>query len=225
MWPPSKQTAPADGAVDPLVVPPVDATVAQTKSDDKTADGQGPPNPLLHLPPLMMNWIFSQDAGREVVYMATVRTMAILSHLAVVIGMIVIGYRHFDNIKTGIAAAMLYLLLPYTAQNTGRVDHVLTAALLIWAIETYRRPLVSGMLMGLAIGLVYYPVFLLPLWIGFYWQRGLLRFLFAFLAMLGILVASLAFTSADAHAFWLQVKQMLGWTSFSLEGGARVSGR
>ncbi len=56
--------------------------------------------------------------------------MAILSHLAVVIGMVLIGYRHFDNIRTGIAAATLYLLLPYTAQMTGRVDHVLPAALL-----------------------------------------------------------------------------------------------
>ena len=91
------------------------------------------------------------------VHMATARTMAILSHLAIVIGMVLIGYRHFDNIRTGIAAATLYLLLPYTAQLTGRVDHVLPAALLVWAVEAYRRPLVSGMLMGLAIGVIYYP--------------------------------------------------------------------
>ena len=90
--------------------------------------------------------------------------------------MVVIGYRHFDNIKTGIAAAMLYLLLPYTAQMTGRVDHVLTAALLVWAIEAYRRPAVAGVMMGLAIGVTYYPIFLLPLWLGFYWQRGLVRY-------------------------------------------------
>ena len=70
--------------------------------------------------------------------------MAILSHLAIVIGMVLIGYRHFDNIRTGIAAATLYLLLPYTAQLTGRVDHVLPAALLVWAVVAYRRPLVVG---------------------------------------------------------------------------------
>ena len=97
--------------------------------------------------------------------MATARTMAILGHMAVVIGMVVIGFRHFDNTKTGIAAATLYLMLPYTAQMTGRVDHVLPAALLIWAVEAYRRPLIAGALMGLAISVNYYPVFLLPLWL------------------------------------------------------------
>ena len=85
-----------------------------------------------------------RDARRDVVQMATARTMAILAHMAVVIGMVLIGFRHFDNIKTGIAAATLYLMLPYTAQMTGRVDHVLPAALLIWAVETYRRPMVAG---------------------------------------------------------------------------------
>ena len=55
--------------------------------------------------------------------------LAPLSHLAIVLGMVLIGYRHFDNIKTGIAAAVLYLLLPYTAVMTGRVTHVLPHAL------------------------------------------------------------------------------------------------
>ena len=87
-----------------------------------------------------------------------------------------IGYRHFDNIKTGIAAAVLYLLLPYTAAKTGYIEHVLPAAMLVWAIFFYRRPLVSGLFIGLAMGTIYYPLFLLPLWVSFYWHRGLLRF-------------------------------------------------
>ena len=52
-----------------------------------------------------------RDLRRDVVQIATARTMAILSHLAIVIGMVLIGYRHFDNIRAGIAAATLYLLL------------------------------------------------------------------------------------------------------------------
>jgi hypothetical protein len=146
---------------------------------------------------------------------ATARTMAILSHLAVVIGMVLIGYRHFENIRAGIAAATLYLLLPYTAQLTGRPDHALPAALLVWAVAAYRRPAVAGMLIGLATGVIYYPVFLLPLWLGFYWQRGLLRFLLGVLATLAILVGSLAFTSASMTQFWSRVQQMFGWTSLS----------
>ncbi len=79
---------------------------------------------------------------------------------------------------------------------TGRIDHVLPAALLVWAIEAYRRPWLSGMLLGLAAGVIYYPLFLLPLWLSFYWQRGLLRFVIGFVSALGLLVLTLAFTSS-----------------------------
>ena len=122
--------------------------------------------------------------------------MAILSQVAIVIGLVFVGFRHFDNIKTGIAAATLYLLLPYTAMWTGSVTHALPGALLVWAIVMYRRPLLAGAMIGLAFGTIYYPVFLLPLWISFYWERGLLRFLIGVLAMVGLLVAVLAFTSS-----------------------------
>ncbi|MEX0676170.1 MAG: hypothetical protein WD063_03800 [Pirellulales bacterium] len=192
----------------------------------------GPGYPLLHLlPSLSTQALMIEDTARQTpqerdlrrdrIRIATARTMAILSHLAVVIGIVLIGYRHFDNIRTGIASATLYLFLPYTAQLTGRVDHVLPAALLVWAVATYRRPLVSGMLMGLAIGVIYYPVFLLPLWLGFYWQRGLLRFSVGVASTLAVLVASLAFTSDSLAAFASQVQDMFGWTSLvprSLQG-------
>ena len=158
---------------------------------------------------------------QNVVQMATARTMAILGHMAVVIGMVVIGFRHFDNTKTGIAAATLYLMLPYTAQMTGRVDHVLPAALLIWAVEAYRRPLVAGALMGLAISVNYYPVFLLPLWLSFYWHRGLLRFSGGVVAMVAVMVASLVFTSHDTQQFLEQLRQMVNWR---MPGSAAADG-
>src|SRR5258708_19790463 len=99
------------------------------------------------------------------------------------------------------------MLLAYAGQFTGRVDRVLPAGLVVWAVEAYRRPLISGMLMGLAIGVVYYPVFLLPLWLGFYWQRGLLRFSLGVVTTLALLVASLPFTSHRLGMFWLPVQQ------------------
>jgi hypothetical protein len=197
--------------------------------DDTSLATHGPGYPLLYLlPSIPSQMLLIEDAGgqtipepdlsRETVHRATARTMAILSHLFIVFGMVLIGFRHFDNIRTGIAAATLYLMLPYTAQLTGRVDHVLPAALLVWAVAAYRRPLISGMLMGLAIGVIYYPLFLLPLWLGFYWQRGLLRFSVGVFLTLAVLVASLAFTSDSFASFWGQVQQMFGWTSLSPSG-------
>ena len=73
---------------------------------------------------------------------------ALQDPLAVVLALIVIGYWHFENVKMGIGAALLYLMLPYTAQMTGHVDHVLPAALLLWAVVLYRRPLLAGILIG-----------------------------------------------------------------------------
>lgn len=185
------------------------ATVGELTND---LDRHGPGNALLHfLPNLVttpLNWEQSAPAG--VHYVRTAKTMAIMSHLAVVLGIAAIGYRHFGNIKMGIGAATLYLMLPYTAQMTGRVDHVLPASLLVWAIACYRRPLVAGGLLGLAGGVAYYPLFLLPLWLSFYWQRGLGRFIAGMLVVIGICVFSLFFVSSGVADFGENVQRMFG---------------
>ncbi len=160
-----------------------------------------------------------QDASVELQH-TTARLVAILSHFLVVLGMLLIGYRHFDNFKMGIATATLYLLLPYTAHLTGRVDHVLPAALLIWAVLVYRFPLLAGLLIGLAMGVNYYPIFLLPLWISFYWQRGMVRFVVGVLLMVASLVGILALTSADLAMFEDNVRRMFGvWLPVHDVGG------
>ena len=154
---------------------------------------------------------------RALVRAAVTRTTAILAHLAVVIGLVLIGYRHFDNVQTGIAMAALYLLLPYTSQTGPRIDHALPAALLVWSIEAYRRPFFAGVFLGLAVGVIFFPVFLLPLWLGFYWQRGLWRFVIGLGTVLLLIVGSLAFTSADVGVFWLQLKQLFGAGCLSMK--------
>jgi len=144
------------------------------------------------------------------IYAVAAKVMAILSHLAVVVGMIGIGYRHFDNMKMGVGAATIYLMLPYTTIWTGRVEHVLPAALLVWAVLTYRRPLLAGLLIGSAVGVVYYPLFLLPLWVSFYWQRGVGRFVIGAMIAVGGMVASLLFVAPDVATFWICVQKMFG---------------
>jgi hypothetical protein len=104
------------------------------------------------------------------------RSLAILCHLAVVAGLIFIGCRHFQDAHTGMAAATFYLLLPYTAYHIGQWHHVLPMALIVWAVGLYRRPMLAGLLLGLAAGTVYFPVLIFPLWLSFYWRRGAGRF-------------------------------------------------
>jgi hypothetical protein len=125
------------------------------------------------------------------VYVILARVLAIAAHLGIVTGIIGIGFRHFNNPRAGVGCAMLYLLMPYTAQTTGRVDHALPAALLVWAVLSYRRPFIAGFFLGAAAGLVYYPLFLLPLWLSFYWQRGVGRFAGGAVTVLVIMMAFL----------------------------------
>lgn len=146
----------------------------------------------------------------RVVHSITARVVAIISHVMIVLGMVLIGLYHFDNVKTGIAAATLYLLLPYTALWTGSVTHALPGALLVWAVVAYRRPFVAGSMLGLAFGTIYYPLFLLPLWLSFYWRRGLGRFTSGVVFTLALLVATLAFTSPDVATFVIHLRQMFG---------------
>lgn len=132
------------------------------------------------------------------------KALAILAQLAIVSGIVLVGSRHFSNLRAGVGCALLYLLLPYTAQMTGRVDHALPAALLLWAVLSYRRPLLSGIFLGLAGGLVYYPLFLLPLWFSFYWQRGARKFAVGVLAMLAMLMVALYFDDSASLGDHLQ---------------------
>src|SRR3954470_20509028 len=146
----------------------------------------------------------------ELRHVVTARVMAILSQLAIVIGVVFVSMRHFDNAKTGIAVAVLYLLLPYTAMWTGSVTHALPGALLVWAIVFYRWPLLSGAMIGLAFGTIYYPMFLLPLWISFYWQRGLTRFLIGLVVMIAIVILAAALTFDNTQVFLAHLQQMFG---------------
>ena len=71
----------------------------------------------------------------------TARALALLCHLSVIVGLVLIGWRHFGDVHSGMAAAVFYLLLPYTYMLTpnstlglGRWDHVWPMAWMVWAV-------------------------------------------------------------------------------------------
>src|SRR2546421_1810 len=109
------------------------------------------------------------------------RGFAVFCHLLVVSGLIFIGCRHFGDALSGMAAATFYLMLPYTGLHVGQAHHVWPVALIVWALATYKLPIISGTFLGLAAGTMYFPAVLLPTWFSFYWKRGAGRFLSAFL--------------------------------------------
>src|SRR5439155_25267404 len=99
----------------------------------------------------------------------------------------------FGDLRAGMSAATFYLLLPYpylllpnSPQGLGRWDHAWAMALMIWAVFTYRRPILAGTFLGLAAGLTFFPVLTLPVWIGFYRRAGVARFATSFALSIGL---------------------------------------
>lgn len=188
------------------------ANVITSTAKTQAAQGPapGPGYPLVNLLPTIPTTPDNEaaDGTQKVQYAALARILAITAQFSVMLGLVLIGQWHFNNVRAGVGASALYLLLPYTAQTTGRVDHVLPAALLVWAVLMYRRPLAAGIFIGLAAGLVYYPLFLLPLWISFYWQRGLRKFCIGVGGTVAILAVMLFF--GDRDLVFERMQQMFG---------------
>ncbi len=132
------------------------------------------------------------DANRTSKLDMVARILAIAANVLLVFCIVGIGYWHFGSLSTGVGAATLYLLLPYAAHTTGRVDHVVPGALLMLALMLYRQPFVAGLFLGCAAGVMYYPFSLLPLWCSFYWQRGIRRFASGFAISVAVLVIAMA---------------------------------
>jgi hypothetical protein len=124
------------------------------------------------------------------------RGLTVLCHLSIAVGLILIGWRHFEDLHAGMAAATFYLLLPYTyllmpqtALGVGRWDHAWPMALMVWTVLFFRRPTVAGGFLGVAAGTVFFPVLVFPLWLSFYRGRGALRFALSFLLSAGLCLA------------------------------------
>jgi hypothetical protein len=128
--------------------------------------------------------------------LAAVRALALLCHLLVVAGLVLVGWRCFEDLHAGVAAAAFYLLLPYTYLLTpftelgvGRWDDLWPMAWMVWAVFAYRRPVLAGVFLGVAVGGAVLPAVTLPVWLSFYWRRGAGRFAAAFLLTAGLVLA------------------------------------
>ena len=199
---------------------------AAEASDEAELSRRGPGYRLFNLLPIIPSFnnggeimqTNANEAANMSRYVIAAKSLAIASQVLIVLGLIFFCYLHYANFNVGVGIATIYLMLPYTAMYTGHVLHILPAALMIWALVSFRRPRLAGILVGLAIGVSYYPIFLLPLWISFYWLRGVRRFLTGVVLSLGICILGLIFTSASFGDFVQQLQTMFGFWWPIMEG-------
>jgi hypothetical protein len=109
------------------------------------------------------------------------RSALIICHLLLLVGLVLIGWKHFQGIESGLAMALLYLLLPVTFFHSVKLDHLIPTTLLVWAIFLHQVPAAAGALMALA-SVSFFPLLLLPLWWSYYRQRGASLFFSFFIA-------------------------------------------
>lgn len=129
------------------------------------------------------------------------RLMAVLAHAGLVVGLLLVGWRHFERPTIGLAMAACYVIMPYTRIALVDSGQLLPAALIVGAVLAYRRPGRAGALIGLAGGWMPAALGLIPLWAGFYWGRGLRRFLAAAAAVVAACgAAALAISPLDDWA-------------------------
>jgi len=182
-------------------------TATLSRVHSRTSAGAGPAASLISSPAVL---VFEDLAAR---------LLAIFAHAAVISGLWFVGRNLFADRNLGLAMAALYLLLPCTAYNVGEFNHVLPAALIVWAFVCFRKPIVSGVLLGLACGTMVFPVFLLPIWAAFYGRKGAGRFVAALCGVALVLLVCLAITSVDSDSF---VQRILGENNMIL---AALSGK
>ncbi|MFM7056866.1 MAG: hypothetical protein ACKO2P_08075 [Planctomycetota bacterium] len=152
------------------------------------------------------------------------RILVILAHSLVLTGLLAVSRWHFASNQIGVAMCCLYLLLPCTAASVHQLGHVLPAACLIWAFASWRRPTVSGILLGLACGTLFFTAFLLPLWAVSYGRRASVRFLISVLAVAAVLITTLLLISSDASSFTGKLMLNVNWTVYRLLDSSAVVG-
>ena len=114
---------------------------------------------------------------REPAQVIVSRVLALLAHSGLVVGLFLIGWKHFERPIAGMAMAACYLLLPYTRMAVVDSGQLISAALIILAVLWHSRPSVTGALIGLAAGWIPACLGLIALWAGYYRGRGMYRFL------------------------------------------------
>ena len=171
----------------------------------------------LHIPGNLLfppNVSFEPDGGEasigfyEGFEMRGAKTTVLVFDFLAMLALYLFGRRYADH-ATGVLLALIYALNPHVIGLGGAgglqwVSHIAGIAFVVFAITFVAQPLVAGLLLGIACGMLYYPIFLFPLWIGYYLRtsgrKDAARFLVA-VAVVGFvcLIMILALTVPTAE--------------------------
>lgn len=157
-----------------------------------------------------------------------------LFHLAGLAALFAI-VRRSGSIERAYGATVIYAASPYLVGLGGPdlvigglrfVSHIAPSAVTLLAFAAIGRPLLAGALLAAAVGILFYPLFLLPAWVGWHiWQRQRpLAFVAGFAGMAALIALMVVWLTPVAEGSSV-LSQFLGSTLEHQEGaGAREYG-
>ncbi len=121
----------------------------------------------------------------EKIEMRGAQTMVVLMDLLAVLGMYFIGAKYWNS-TVGLVFALLYALNPYILGMGGafglqQTSHITGIPFIVFALVFLSFPVTAGVLLGIGAGILYYPIFLFPLWLGFYLRKNSVYYSIKFL--------------------------------------------
>ena len=123
--------------------------------------------------------------------MRGVQTTELFLDLLALLALFRLARRQGDR-NLALTVVFVYAISPYLIGMTGelgieRASHIAAAPFILIALLLLDRPAWAGILLGIATGMLYYPLFLAPLWFGYLRRkeslRHGLRFLMGFAAV------------------------------------------
>jgi len=124
--------------------------------------------------------------------MRSAQSAVLVFDLLAILALYLFGKKYADT-STGLLLALVFALNPYVI-GTGSgglqwTSHIAAIPLVVFALVYISRPLLAGLLLGVGCGMLFYPIFLFPLWLGFYikstGRKDALKFIAGF-ALVGI---------------------------------------
>jgi len=118
--------------------------------------------------------------------MRGVQTTELLLDLLALLALYRLARRQGEHV-IALTVVFVYAISPYLIGMTSelgleRASHIAGAPFILIALLLLGRPLAAGLLLGIATGMLYYPLFLAPLWFGYLRRKESLRHGLMFLA-------------------------------------------
>jgi hypothetical protein len=161
--------------------------------------------PLLYMLHIPTNWLFEPNitfdtSNSELLWgpyegfeMRGGQTIILIFDLLAMLALYCYGKKYVDK-NTGVLLALVYALCPYVIGIGGAgglqwTSHTVGSAFVVFALVVINQPIAAGLLLGLCCGMLYYPIFLVFLWCGYYIRssgwRSALKFFCSF-ALVGL---------------------------------------